>query len=207
LSDARRYRRLTRGEALPLRWTDLFPILTERHGMAGTISSHYFIMDLWMARRVIAAKPDRHVDVGSRLDGFVGHLLAGGLTVMEVDIRPLLNLPEGLLFMRDDATLLHKIADGSLSSLSSLDAAEHFGLGRYGDEIDPLACFTFMRTLARVLANQGRLYFAVPAGRERLEFNAHRVFDPGRIERVFGQAGLTVEERAMITSEGLLIEN
>jgi hypothetical protein len=30
LVDVLRYRRRTRGEALPLRWRDLFPILTER---------------------------------------------------------------------------------------------------------------------------------------------------------------------------------
>jgi hypothetical protein len=207
LLDARRYRQLTRGEALPLRWRDLFPILNERRGNAGTTASHYFIMDLWMARRVLAARPDQHVDIASRLDGFIAHLLAGGLTVTQVDIRPLPNPPEGLLFLQDDATLLHKIADGSLPSLSSLHAAEHFGLGRYGDAIDPLACFTFMRTLARVLADRGRLYFAVPVGRERVYFNAHRVFDPRRVERLFCEAGLRVEERAVITGEGVLIAN
>ncbi|MEA2952068.1 MAG: hypothetical protein QOJ96_1588 [Alphaproteobacteria bacterium] len=205
--DAWRYRRLTWGEALPLRWSNLFPILNERSGNAGTTTSHYFIMDLWMARRLLAAKPEQHVDIASRLDGFVAHLLASGLTVTQVDIRPLPNLPEGLLFLQDDATLLRKVPDGSLPSLSSLHAAEHFGLGRYGDAIDPLACFTFMRNLARVVANRGRLYFAVPVGRERVHFNAHRVFDPRRVEELFREAGLRVEERAVITAEGVLTEN
>jgi len=207
VADAWRYRRLTEGEAMPLRLRHLFPILSERNAYAGVTRSHYFIMDLWMARRVLAAKTSRHVDIASRVDGFIAHLLAGEVTVTMVDIRPLPNLPQGLLFMQDDATLLPKVADASLPSLSSLHAAEHFGLGRYGDKIDPLACFAFMRTLARVLADRGRLYFAVPVGRERVAFNAERVFDPRHVEALFAAAGLKVEERALITADGDLIES
>ena len=33
-----------------------------------------------------------------------------------------------------------------------------------------------MRSLARVLRPGGRLYFSVPIGVERVEFNAHRIF-------------------------------
>jgi hypothetical protein len=33
-----------------------------------------------------------------------------------------------------------------------------------------------MNSLQRVLCPEGRLYFSVPIGRERVEFNAHRVF-------------------------------
>jgi hypothetical protein len=35
-----------------------------------------------------------------------------------------------------------------------------------------------MSSLQRVLARGGSLYFSVPIGKERLEFNAHRIFDP-----------------------------
>jgi hypothetical protein len=35
-----------------------------------------------------------------------------------------------------------------------------------------------MRSLARVLARGGLLYFSVPVGRQRLRFNAHRIFNP-----------------------------
>jgi len=66
-------------------------------------------------------------------------------------------------------------------SLSSLHAAEHFGLGRYSDPVNPLACFDFMHALQRVLAPGGRLYFSVPVGRQRVEFNAHRIFAPQTI--------------------------
>ncbi len=41
----------------------------------------------------------------------------------------------------DDATSLHQIEDESIDSMSALCSIEHFGLGRYGDPIDPEACF------------------------------------------------------------------
>ena len=69
------------------------------------------------------------------------------------------------------------LEDDSIVSLSSLHAAEHFGLGRYSDPVDPWAHTKFMSSLERVLSPRGILYFSVPIGRERLEFNAHRIFD------------------------------
>jgi hypothetical protein len=95
-----------------------------------------------------------------------------------------------LSFVQDDATEMLQIASDSVESLSSLHVAEHFGLGRYGDPIDPDACFRFMASLQRVLAPGGRLYFSVPMGRERVEFNANRVFAPATIVRQFAKLRL-----------------
>lgn len=159
-----------------------------------------------MARRVITSKPEKHIDIGSRIDGFIGHLLAAGVPTTQVDIRPLPHAPQGLSFLQDDATTLRKTKTGTIASLSSLHATEHFGLGRYGDPIDPDACFTFMRSLARVLKKGGKLYFSTPIGRQRLEFNAHRVFAPATIIDTFTKAGLKVAETAVITSKGKLVE-
>ncbi len=80
--------------------------------------------------------------------------------------------------------------DHSVDSLSSLHAAEHFGLGRYSDPIDPRSCFRFMSSLQRVLRPGGRLYFSVPIGRERLAFNAHRVFDTRTVLSAFRELEL-----------------
>ena len=82
-------------------------------------------------------------------------------------------------FIQADATNLEGIADGSIISLSSLCAPEHFGLGRYGDPVDPEACFAAMKSMQRVLAPGGHLYIAVPVGDESgVAFNAHRIFKP-----------------------------
>jgi hypothetical protein len=98
-----------------------------------------------------------------------------------IDIRPLESFLEGLTFVQADATTLDMIADASVESLSSLHAVEHFGLGRYGDPIDPTAPFKAMQTMARVIQPGGRLYFSVPIGRQRLQFNGQRVFSPVRV--------------------------
>ncbi len=112
---------------------------------------------------------------------------------------------EGLTFFQDDASELANLPDGSVDSLSTLHAAEHFGLGRYTDPIDPDGCFKFMSALQRVLAPGGRLYFSVPIGRERVEFNAHRVFAPRTILDAF--AGLAVVSFSFVDDAGDLHEN
>jgi SAM-dependent methyltransferase len=163
---------------------DLWPILYERRQAAGAAGGAYFHQDLWAARKIFQRHPAQHLDIGSRIDGFVAHLLVF-MPVTVVDIRTIENGIEGLTFVCDDATDLETLEDDSIDSLSSLHAAEHFGLGRYSDPIDPHACFRFMSALQRVLAPGGRLYFSVPIGRERCEFNAHRVFSVSTVLETF----------------------
>ncbi|MBK9519335.1 MAG: DUF268 domain-containing protein [Anaeromyxobacter sp.] len=189
MRDAMRYRRSAAAGRLPLRWGGLRPMLADRFESAGVASGQYFHQDLWAARQVFSARPARHVDVGSRVDGFVAHLLTF-MPVEVVDVRPLASGTTGLTFVQEDATELRRYADASLESVSSLHAVEHFGLGRYGDPVDPSACFRAMASLARVLRPGGRLYFSVPVGAERLEFNAHRIFDPATVLAEFSSLRL-----------------
>ena len=174
---------------LRLKIKDIFPILTDRIANAGVAEGHYFYQDLWAAKKIFQNRPVRHLDVGSRIDGFVAHLLTF-MAVEVIDIRPISGKVDGLTMIQDDATLLPRIPSNSVPSLSSLHVAEHLGLGRYLDPIDPFACFKFMQSLQRVLAPGGRLYFSVPIGRERVEFNAHRVFAVETILEQFSDLAL-----------------
>lgn len=193
----RRFEQLNRPDLLPM--GRAFPIFHDYDETAGAASGHYFHMDLWAARKIFQANPARHLDVGSRIDGFIAHLLAFR-SVDVIDIRPIESNVDGLNFVQGDATDLHGIPDNSVESLSCLHAAEHFGLGRYGDPIDPAAYRNLLDSLSRVLAPGGRLYFAVPIGRERVEFNAHRIFDPNRIVREL--PGLTLVEFSAVNDSG-----
>lgn len=195
----RQYQKLNRTPTFRLRVRDAFPILTDRQASAGFAEGHYFHQDLWAARKIFANRPPTHVDIGSRIDGFVAHLLAF-MPVTIVDIRPLVSEVDGLTFLQDDATTLSMMSANSIPSLSSLHAAEHFGLGRYADPIDPDACFKFMRALQLVLAPAGKLYFSVPVGRERVEFNAHRVFSPTTVLEEFSQ--LQLESFSFVGDDG-----
>jgi len=184
VSDWLRYSKLKPLTTFRLELRNAFPILTDRDASAGLASGHYFHQDLWASRMVFQRQPEKHTDIGSRIDGFVAHLLTF-MPVTIIDIRPLVSNIEGLTVFQDDATTLSRLESKSIDSLSSLHAAEHFGLGRYSDPIDPEACFKFMKSLQRVLAPGGRLYFSVPNGRERVEFNAHRVFNSNTVLEQF----------------------
>lgn len=202
--DLRSYRKKNMLPAFRVKFSDAFPILTDMTDSAGIAGGHYFHQDLWAARKIFLKRPEQHLDIGSRVDGFIAHLLAF-MPVTVVDIRPMTSTIAGLTFFQDDASELRNLPDGSVPSLSTLHAAEHFGLGRYTDPIDPNACFRFMSALERVLARGGRLYFSVPIGRERVEFNAHRVFAPQTILQAF--SALELVSFSFVDDNGNLHEN
>jgi SAM-dependent methyltransferase len=158
-------------------------MLTDRTNQAGDLSV-YFFQDLWAARLILARSPSRHLDIGSRIDGFVAYVLLF-LPVTVIDIRPLQVEIPNLSFIQGDGMDLRMLPDNSVESLSCLHALEHFGLGRYGDRVNPLAHEEAMLEFQRVLAPQGHLYLSVPIGRERLRFNSQRVFAPQTILEAF----------------------
>lgn len=187
----------------PLPFGRVHPCLFDRNQEAGTASGHYFHQDLYVAWRIFEHRPERHVDVGSRIDGFVAHLLVFR-EVEVVDIRPLTSKVPGLVFHQGDARTMSPFNDGELPSVSCLHAAEHIGLGRYGDELDPRGHEKLIRSLVRVTAPGGRIYFSVPvSGQERVEFNAHRVFKPETISGLF--EGCVLQEFALVDDAGDLV--
>lgn len=194
LRDRSRYRRLPAAE--PLRWADEFPQLWDRLP-SSPYDQHYFFQDTWAANRIAERRPARHIDVGSRVD------LAGFLTslteVVFVDLRPLEVDVERLTSVKGSILSL-PFDDGELASVSCLHVAEHIGLGRYGDELDPMGTLRSARELERVLAPGGRLLFALPVGRPRVEFNAHRIHAPEAIVEMF--ASLTLVEFAGVDDDG-----
>jgi hypothetical protein len=103
---------------------------------AGSARGHYFWQDLITARWIYESRPSNHLDIGSRIDGFVAHLL----TFMEVDIldvRPMETIVPGLRSTLGNAQQPLSELARKYHSVSSLHSIEHFGLGRYGDPIDP----------------------------------------------------------------------
>ncbi|GAG00380.1 unnamed protein product, partial [marine sediment metagenome] len=88
---------------------------------------------------------------------------------------------------------------------SCLHVAEHIGLGRYGDKLNPRGTEMACIELSRVLAPEGSLYFSVPVGRERVCFNAHRIFNPKTILKYF--ENLKLIELSGVMDKGSLIRN
>jgi SAM-dependent methyltransferase len=154
----------------------LIPCLEDRFAESGTANGHYFHQDLLVARRIHLNNPKKHVDIGSRMDGFIAHV-ASFREVEVMDIRPLASRIANIKFIQNDLMKdVQKSFFDYCDSISSLHAIEHFGLGRYGDEIDPNGYLLGLNNIHRILKKRGKFYFSVPIGPQRLEFNAHRVF-------------------------------
>ncbi|GAF70867.1 unnamed protein product, partial [marine sediment metagenome] len=80
------YKKASKGNRFPIRGRYLRPVLNEFYGQAGQARGHYFHQDLWAARKIITAQPTKHIDIGSRIDGFIAHLLVI-MPVEVIDIR------------------------------------------------------------------------------------------------------------------------
>lgn len=195
-------------DLFPASFRESYPQLYDRYDNSGNLPKHYFYQDLWAARKVYSFQVDQHFDIGSRVDGFISHCLVFTQVTM-IDIRPLNHNVEKLNFIQTNATNMLEIKDNSINSLSTLHAVEHFGLGRYGDPIDDKGYLKAMNELKRVLSYGGNLLFSVPVGRQRLMFNAHRIFDPRYIIEVFlsGTNSLQLVEFSVIDDRDLYIEN
>lgn len=153
-----------------------YPCLDDRTQDSGYASGHYFHQDLLVARRVHSNNPANHVDVGSRIDGLVAHV-ASFRAIDVLDIRPLSSTIPNVRFIQMDLTMpLPPEMVGISDSLSCLHAIEHFGLGRYGDPVNYDGYIVGLDNLHLLLTKGGKLYFSVPIGPQRIEFNAHRVF-------------------------------
>jgi len=155
----------------------LSPALQDRRAGAGTSDGHYFWQDLLAAKWVHDFKPKEHLDVGSRIDGFIAHLLSF-MEVTLLDIRPLnLSIP-GLTVLIDDIMNREGENQRKFDSVSSLHSIEHFGLGRYGDPINPIGHVIGLKNLAGKVKPQGQLLISFPIGNPRIEFDAQRILAP-----------------------------
>lgn len=173
------YKKMPNAEILRL--SDAFPCLYDRSSTTG-IDAHYFYQGVWAMRKIKASGVKEHVDVGS-LVSFVG-LLSTFVKVVFIDIRPAPVVLENF-DSRAGSVLEMPFADNSVNSLSCLHVAEHIGLGRYGDPLDSQGTVKAARELSRVLAPQGNLYFSLPVGKSRVQFNAHRIHSPSQILQYF----------------------
>ena len=184
---------------------ELLPCLHDWYEEGGTTSSEYFWQDLLIARMIFSARPEKHVDVGSRVDGFVAHV-ASFRKIEVFDVRPITALIPGVTFKQVDLMTSDGGVTNYCDSLSCLHALEHFGLGRYGDRIDPKGYESGINNMARILRLGGVLYLSVPVGVERVEFNAHRVFDPNTIVDVAEKNKLLLREFSIFSADKGLLE-
>lgn len=177
---------------------DLYPCFSDSSSASQSGAGHYFYQDTWALARIAETRVSHHVDVGSRIDGFVGQLSAF-VNVEYVDIRPV-DLKMSNVTMKTGSLLRLPYIDMSLASLSSLHVIEHVGLGRYGDPVDTEGSYKAAKELQRVLAPGGQLILGTPVGRERVAFNAHRIHFPQTVINWF--ADLNLVEFSIVDDKG-----
>jgi len=174
--DYLKLKRQAKASGISLPFGKFYPCLDERDTNSGSASGHYFHQDLLIASRIFQNNPERHVDIGSRIDGFVAHV-ATFRKIEVVDLRPMRTWIPNIIFKQADFMHNNLNLKNYCDSVSSLHAIEHFGLGRYGDKLDYNGHLKGLNNIYRMLQEGGKFYFSVPIGKQRIEFNAHRVFD------------------------------
>ena len=153
-----------------------FLMLNDFYSESGVSKGDYFHQDLLVAGFVNINNPKRHIDVGSRIDGFVAHV-ASFRKIEVIDIRPLnIKSHKNIKFLKYDLTSDIKLP--KTDSLSCLHAIEHFGLGRYGDPININGHLIALNMLINMVESKGMLYISFPIGiKNEVHFNSQRVFD------------------------------
>lgn len=195
----RKYRNLKGAEELKI--SDLYPCIYDNKKKT-PFSAHYFYQGVWAFSKIKKSAVKNHIDVGSEIR-WVG-LLSTITKVTFIDIRPFETDLKDLTIKKGNI-LSMPFEDNSVFSLSCLHVAEHVGLGRYGDKLDPSGTKKACKELSRILAVNGNLYFSVPVGKQKTCFNAHRIHAPKTIIGYFKD--LELVELSGITDSGEFIEN
>jgi len=194
-----------KGSDNTFRWGRLCPLLTDKQGEGGMMKGDYFNQDLYVAQQIYKANPQKHLDIGSRTDGFVAHV-AAFREIELIDIRPIRSQVKNIVFRQADLMQLSEDLKDYCDSVSSLHAIEHFGLGRYNDPIDYYGHLKGIENITQILKSGGTFYFSVPIGPQRVEFNAHRVFSLEYLISIFSQ-NYTIQSFSYVNDMGDLFED
>jgi len=144
-------------------------------------------------RQVRSLAPRDILDIGSYRHFIIGLLACHDLTTVDVRSRRGI-VPQERVIVCDAKALT--LPDASFDMVISLCALEHFGLGRYGDQIDLEGDRKALAEMMRVLRPGGHLVMTIPvhAGRPAIAFNSHRVYTPELIKEMFAPLELVEEE-------------
>jgi hypothetical protein len=183
-----------------------YPCIEDKDQKSGTASGHYFHQDLLVANKIFINKPGKHVDIGSRIDGFVAHM-ASFRDIEVFDIRDMTEEIQNIHFKRLDIMDSNAMSHDYCDSISCLHALEHFGLGRYGDRVDYNGHLLGWENIYKMLKKGGKCYFSVPIGKQRIEFNAHRVFSVEYLVNVMIGKRYNIDSFSYVDDEGDLVRD
>lgn len=91
----------------------------------------------------------------------------------------------------------------------SISSFEHDGLGRYGDPLDPEGDLKAMKNMKSIVKPGGLLFLVIPVGKDRVVWNAHRIYGELRLPYLFDGWELIntygVDEKQLSENMGLKV--
>ena len=198
--DYKKYIQLDVDKRFPVLKKDFYPCLDDNTSNTH-FDAHYIYHPAWAARIINEIKPVLHTDISSTLHFCT--IVSAFVKTEFYDYRPaILNLGN-LNCKHADLTNL-PFESNSITSLSCMHTIEHVGLGRYGDPIAPDGDLKAFSELKRVCAINGNLLIVVPVGIKKIQFNAHRIYDP--FDVVSYMDGFTLKNFALINDAGTYLD-
>ena len=127
----------------------------------------------FVASHLYKEKPLSILDIGSYRDFILG--LLAHYNVTTVDVRKRRTMLDNETVVNCDAKSLI-FPDNSFDTVMTIEAVPHFGLGRYGDELDLDADIKAFHEMIRVLKRDGIIIFttAITGGKPSIAWNARR---------------------------------
>ena len=181
---------------------NIYPFLDDYNDDAGSIKNHLFHADLIVSQYIYKNNPEKHLDIGSRIDGLVAHV-ASYRNIDVLDIRNInLSPHKNINFINKN---INEFSEKFMyDSISSIGVIAHIGLGRYGDPIDPDGYKKAIKKICNLIKKNGIIYIMVPVGKPGVEFNSHRVFDPNEMIANFNQYNCKLENFHLVDDNGNL---
>ena len=155
-----------------LKIKNIFPQLKDRT-LNTSFDLHYIYHPAWAARIIKETQPEKHTDISSTLH--FCSIISAFVPVDFYDYRPAKLKLNNLKSFHADLNNL-PFPDNSINSLSFMHTIEHIGLGRNGEKINPNGNLNAINELKRVTKKNGNLLIVVPIGKNKLQFNAHRIY-------------------------------
>lgn len=191
----------TSNNRFSLHWKDAYPCLNDKTTFT-PFDQHYTYHPAWAARILAKTKPNLHNDFSSILN--FSTILSAFIPVKFYDYRPAeIQLSNWSGHFADLGKI--EIESNSLESVSCMHTIEHIGLGRYGGSLDLNGDIKAINELQRITKQGGNILIVTPVGKQRIEFNAHRIYSYETIIQLFADCEL--KEFSLIPDSGGLIEN
>jgi hypothetical protein len=149
---------------------------------SGQVKSNYPMHDevLRELLPVELKKKGKWLVVGSARPFYETLLLMGGAEKVDVwEIKGRDSGYPGLRYLG-----LEDLKGNVYDNILAISSVEHFGLGRYGDTLDPDGDLKAMRAIREMMSENGVVFLTVPCGKDRVIFNLHRIYGEIRLRKL-----------------------